>query len=711
MPSTTWPARMGAVPPLADRFSTRPETAPDLAKGLSRGSVALVSRSSALGDSWLQCCGKTQLAAHFAESQWATHSVDLLLWIDASCKSTILSGYVEAARLVAGARVPGDAESVARSLVTWLGQTDRQWLVVFDGLTDSDILGGLWPSGTRGQVLITAPNSQAVAGLPGVLVAEIGPFSPREAMSYLVGRLSSDPDQRRGAMDLIEDLGCHPLALAQATAAIGSSWLTCIDYRERFVRRSGLIGQRDHRPLPPARVTWTLSLDSADYLRPGGAAQSCLVVAALVDGHGVPASVFTTPAASMYIAGSGFEADYAAQRSGNALQTLEQAGLLTVDRAREPATVWMNKVMQQAVLAATPADMFEQAAKAAAAALLELWSTAEGQAHAHSLRESAEALRRASAGLLWAGGCHPLLFRVGQSLDEDGLTGPAVDYWSELAGTSDRVLGPDHADSLTLIQRLARAYVAAGRTADAIAWSRRLTSDWATAFGPDHPRTLAARIKLGHALVAAGLLDEAIGVLTGTLSDCERALGPDHRQSREAREELAAANHAAGRAGAAIRIYRRTLGQRERESGADDAGTIATRQKLADAYLAEGKTKDAIAHYKRAVSDSERSLGADHPDSLRARASLAAVYHQAGRMPAAVQAYEQVQAGSIRALGADHPDTLASSVSLAGAYYALGRITDAVTLLQDTLARAERVLPPSDPVTQSARESLAAITG
>jgi tetratricopeptide (TPR) repeat protein len=703
------------VPPLADRFSTRPESAPDIGVALGRSAaVALTPRSPTAGlpEDMLRCCGKTQLAAYFAESQWHAHSIDLLLWIDASSMTSVLSGYVEAAGLLTGRRLPADAGSIAASLLTWLRQTDRRWLVVLDDLVHADALTGLWPQGPGGRVVVTTANAGALAELPDVLKAELGPYSRREAMSYLVGRLSSDPDQRRGAIDLIEELGCHPLALAQATAVIGSSWLTCVEYRERFAGKSAQLGQQRDAPLPPHRVSWWVSLDHADQLRPGGAVQACLAYAALLDQHGVPATIFTTPAASSYIAGARVPAGQAAEQASLALQALEKAGLLSVDRSVEPPIVRMDHVLQRSVLAATPQEMRDQAALAAAAALLEMWTDQGGQGpHVASLQASAEALRHATAGLLWANRCHPLLFRAGQGLDEALLTGPAVAYWSELTSVSDRLYGPAHPDSMALVERLASAYMAAGRASEAVAWYQRIMSDWAGAFGPDHSRTLTARVNLGRVLVTAGLPQDAIGVLGSALSDSERALGSDHQESQSIRDELATAYAAAGQRGEAIRLYRGTLADRERKAGPHDPGTISTRLKLAAAYLADGKTKDAISQYKRALTDRERGLGADHPDTLQARASLASAYHEAGRMAIALQAFEQVYAGSARALGEDHPDTLASAVSLARGYYDAGRITDAVTLLQDTLARAERVLAPADPLTRSARDNLTAITG
>jgi hypothetical protein len=109
--SAEFPVRSGHVPPLADRFSTRPETGPDLAMALDRSRIiALVPRSRRTGagspHDWLRCSGKTQFAAFFAESQWRARSIDMLVWIDASSTASILAGYVEAASLITGSRLP-----------------------------------------------------------------------------------------------------------------------------------------------------------------------------------------------------------------------------------------------------------------------------------------------------------------------------------------------------------------------------------------------------------------------------------------------------------------------------------------------------------------------------------------------------------------------------------------------------------------------------
>src|ERR1700728_583426 len=95
-----WPVRSGAVPPLADGFLARPESAPALGADLVPGGVVVLVPGwvgvKASRD-WLESCGKTQLAVSCAESLWQSGGVDLLVWIAATSRASVLSGYVEAA--------------------------------------------------------------------------------------------------------------------------------------------------------------------------------------------------------------------------------------------------------------------------------------------------------------------------------------------------------------------------------------------------------------------------------------------------------------------------------------------------------------------------------------------------------------------------------------------------------------------------------------
>ncbi len=742
------PVRAGTVPPLADGFVARPESAPGLGASLALGGVVVLLPAQPAAETapdWLGSCGKTQLAVSCAESLWQSRGVDLLIWIEAGSRASVLSGYLEAAAAAMGTEPAGDAESVAARFLGWLEQRSRPWLVVLDDVVSAADLDRLWPTGPAGRVLITAASPAVTTAVPAAVTLPVGAFSPREALSYLMGRLTADTDQRLGAIDLVEDLGREPLALVQASAVIAGSALSCRDYRDYFGRRRDEMAATARADPAAAAVTWTYSFEQANRQSPGGAAQALLGITALLDGGGVPGDVFTSAAALGYLdlatggtdeqdtaggaggagragraggahragpaAGPGATGTAGADRALAAMLVLERAGLLTIDRAAQPPVVRMNQVVQTAVRATMPAEALDRAVRAAADALLEAWPDTEPGPWQAGLRACAASLQRTGGGRLWADGCHPLLLRAGQSLNAARLAGPAVGYWSELAAASDRILGSGHPSTLLIGEQLAAAYLTSGRAADAVPWWQWALARRGREFGPDHPGTIDARRNLGHALAAASQFGEAITVLTAAADDYQRTRGPQHPETLGARDELAAAYLAAGQFGDAIRLYQRTLAEREHQQGARHPETMITRAKLAAAYLADGQIKAALPQYKRVLADREQVLGPEHLDTIAARGNLAAAYHTAGRMASALQLYEQTCQDYERILGPDHPDTLARRAALAHAYYAAGRITDATTLLRDALARCERVLPPGDPLTRTLRDSLANITG
>jgi hypothetical protein len=710
-PTVAWPVRSGAMPPLVPGFVTRTETDPGLVPALVPGGGAVLVPSRPIGEErWPGVCGKTQLAVHFAESLWRSGEVELLAWVTATSRASVISGYAEAADAVTGGGPAADGEAAAARFVSWLRQTSRPWLVVLDDLSDAADLAGLWPAGKSGRVLITTSRP---AGLPAELtILPVRELSLREAMRCLTGRLTQNPDQRLGSLDLVTDLDCEPLALAQAGAVIAESALSCQDYRQHFARRREQMAQEQRDTVAAAAVTWTFSFEQAGRLSPDGVAQYLVALTALLDGHAIPGAVFTAPAARQYLADSTGRDAVTAEHTRDALLLLARQCLLDIDTAGSWPTVRMSRRVQEAVRALMPAEMLSTAALVAADALLEAWPGDDlGVPAAASLRSCAGILWEVAGDLLWAGGCHPLLLRAGRSLDSAGLTGPAVAYWRELVVVSDRVLGPGHPDTLVVGDQLARACLADERPGDAVPWFEWVLTRRVRAPGPDHPDTVAARRNLGRALLLAGQADDAVTVLDEAVGDYERVRGTDHPDTLAARGELAAAYTAAGQFGPAVQLLELTLQQLERRAGPRHPGTMTARQTLAEAYLAGGRAKDAVSSYKQTLADRERVLGADHLQTIATRAGLGTAHQAAGRITATLQLYEQASAGYERVLGADHPTTLAHRAKLADAYYAAGRLTDATGMLRDTLTRCERALPAGDPLTRSVREGLAELLG
>lgn len=672
-------------------------------------SAALVSSSAPAGSepNWLGASGKTQIAVMTAESLWRSRAIDALIWIPATSRASILSAYVEAWVAATAIAPTGTAESVAVRFVDWLGESGREWLVVLDDLQETTNLEGLWPRGPTGRLLVTTNWPAAVAGR--VQAVPVGSYSIREALNALSERLTANPAQRLGAIDLVEALGREPMALAQASSVIANSALACREYRDYFVRRRQQIEEAGSGVPPAASVTWTLSLGQAESLLPGASVRLMVILVALLDGNGIPGAIFGTAAVAGYMTGAAVPYAAAAdpKPAWDALLTLERAGLISVNRDVTPPTVRMNSAVHAEIRTAAPAQAQAPAARAAASALLEAWPADEPQPWtAASLRANAVSLHGSAADVLWVEGCHPLLMRVGRSLDQARLVEPAVEYWRDLAARCDAKLAPGHPDILVVAAQLADAYLAAAQAEEAVQWYQRVLAERGRELAPGHPAIVAIRVNLARALIMAGAPQDAVTVMLRVISECEQFRGPGHPETLSARDELAAAYRAAGDVAATSGLLARILKERETLYGPRDAQTIATRDRLAATSLAEGRIKDAIKQYKRALSDRAEVLGRDHPDTIATRANLSAAYQVAGRIPDAMLLAEQCCADSERVFGPDHADTLARRLNLAHLYYGAGRVGDAVAVLRQTAISCDRTLPPGDPLTQAVHGSL-----
>jgi tetratricopeptide (TPR) repeat protein len=712
-------------PPLIDGFVARPESAPGLGQLLQPGTAVALTPARSVraavqpgSPDWAGSVGKTQLAAYFADTLWQAHDIELLLWVNAASRVSILSAYAAAAAAALGVDpAGGDGEAVAARFVSWLSETSRPWLVVLDDLSAAQDAEGLWPAGPAGRTLVTTTEPMPSLGVDHVQAFPMSGLSRREALSYLLGRLTEDRGQRTGAIDLVDILAGEPMALGHAIAVLDSSILSCRDYLDQYLRkREQLALSFAGRPTATA-ITWTLCVEHASRLMPRLPVQQMLILAATLDGHSIPGKVFTTSAARNF-AGGAAAGLTKPDEAWACITTLARANLLTVEQETpnppSPSTpvVRMHPQLQAAVRSASSRETLERTALAAADAVLEAWPADDtGSWLADSLRSCTASIMRLAGDRLWAGNGYRILFRTGQSLEEAKLTMLAAAHWNHVVAAADRFLGAEHADALAAGDHLAASFLAAGRGLEALPWFRRVLSSRVSMLGPAHPATTSFEMQMGRALLSADGAEEAITLFERLVKEIGQNSGPAHADTHDAGDALADAYIAAGRLPAGIRQHQRVLAERERSLGRSHAFTLATFQKLADAYLAADRIKEALSAYKRVASGRERTVGRDHPDTIDARAKLATAYQLAGRMALAIQLLEESRTDSERVLGTDHVDTLIRRVNLAHAYYAVGRIGDATSLLRDTAERCDRLLPADDPLSQTVRDSLFNITG
>ncbi|WJY43218.1 tetratricopeptide repeat protein (plasmid) [Streptomyces sp. P9-2B-2] len=672
--------------------------------------------------------GKTQLAARYARTVQQARMVDLLVWVTASSREAIVTGYAQTGTDVTGAD-PGDPAQAATRFLTWTQTTDRRWLIVLDDLADPADLQGLWPVAQPGcRVLITTRRRDAALFGQKRRRVDVGLFTPAEATGYLAAKLaaqdrSDHPDQIAG---LAADLGHLPLALSQAAAYLLDLHLDCAGYRTRLADRRRALADLapENSGLPDDQratvaASWSLSTEHADRLRPRGLARPLLQLASMLDPNGIPATVLTSPPALAYLTGhrtlwesadalDGHSLAASAEDAADALRCLHRLSLVDHTPNTPHQALRVHNLVQRATREALPRDQHDAVARSCAAALYSAWPQIERDTSlSHTLRANVDALTGHAPGVLWQPEGHPVLFRTGDSLTASGLVDATHAYWEGLLSSSRHHLGPDHPQTLDIRQRLANAQADSGDVGGAISAAFELLDDKVRVLGPDHRATLATRMTLASWRGESGDAAGAFTALGELLEVLLRVLGPDHRATLATRVVLARWRGESGDADGAVSAFAEVLADSLRVLGADHPDILTARQHLARWQGESGNEDGAVSLFTDLVEDLLRVLGPDHPSTLAARANLAYWRGQTGDLDGSVTAYTEVLEDFLRVLGPDHPSTLSARANLAHRRWEAGDVDGSVTAYTEVLDHSLRVLGPDHPNILTYRSMLA----
>lgn len=407
----------GTMPALADGFLSRTETAFRLPSSLVPGAVIVLVPErlapaesgrppGATGDAgidadWASVTGKTQTAVAYADRLRRAGAA--IIWVDAWSRAGVLAGYASAAAAL-GVGAGEGADAAARRMLAVLAQRAQPWLLVLDGLRDPADARGLIPSGAAGMTLITTADGRLIPDSWRATAVAVGPFSAREAMSYLRDQLKSDLDQRAGMIDLVTGTGGHPTALAQAYGVVQASQMSCRQYAQRLGLRREQVAHAAGAAPPVAAVTSALAVEWAHQV--DAAAWPALTIAALL-GQRVPWTVFRSSAVARFVTG---EQHPDLSAAAEALRLLASVGLVSVDPEPDGAVIRVSQPVLAGVRAGLVRDDRDRALAAAAAGLTETWRDNEPSVRLGCMLASCSIeLWRVTGDLLWAGGSCPVL--------------------------------------------------------------------------------------------------------------------------------------------------------------------------------------------------------------------------------------------------------------------------------------------------------------
>ncbi|MGA6226571.1 FxSxx-COOH system tetratricopeptide repeat protein [Streptomyces umbrinus] len=726
-PPAGMPHQVGVIPPRAQSFQHRAEVDQLRAVVEDGGTAILHQVPTGRVLAGMGGVGKTQLAADYARTAWTDGSLDILVWITASTRSAVVTGYAQAGIELCQAS-PDAPEQAARTFLAWLapkaGAKPCRWVIVLDDVGDPNDLRELWPPTSRnGRTLVTTRRRDAALAGDGRRLFEVGLFTEAEAVSYLTASLAahgrSEPAHQLTA--LAADLGYLPLALSQAAAYLADSGASVADYRSLFADRTTALADTAPDRLPddqalPLAASWSLSIDRADTLQPVGLARPMLQLCALLDANGIPQAVLTSQPALAHLTayrtptGQSRPAESiptSTRDAVRALRALHRLHLINHAPDTPHLAVRVHQLIQRASRDTLAPDQHAPYARAAADALMAAWPETERdvplvqafQANVTSLYDVAEQS-------LWHPAMHPVLFHAGTSLGESGRLTTAIAYWQHMLAAAAHHLGPDHPAALTPRHRLAHWQGLIGDVATAVRALERLLPDQQRILGPDHPDTLGTRYDLARWRGAAGDVVGTIRAFEELLNDRIRTLGPDHIDTIDTRHDLAFWRARGGDPARAVTELKEILRHELQTMDPDHAFPLTTRTNIAFFTGEAGDPGAALAMFEEILEDHSRVFGPRHRNTLDVASALALWRAKAGDPVAAASELKQLVADMLRVLDPADPILPNARRYLADCQGAAGNPAAAVTTLEESLSDPRRGFGPDHPRTLGSRRDL-----
>ncbi|MEU9575162.1 tetratricopeptide repeat protein [Streptomyces massasporeus] len=676
--------------------------------------------------------GKTQLAAQYANAAWTDGNLDVLIWVNANTRSSIISAYAQAGvELCSGD--PDDISHAARAFLAWLTPKGRidlcRWLIILDDVSSPSDLRGLWPPAAKnGRTLVTTRRRDSAFRGDRRKIAKVGLFRKNEAISYLESSLAAG--NRRETVDelgrLVCDLGHLPLALSQAAAYIVDADLDCATYRAKLADRARRLEELvpDTDALPDDQnvtlaAAWSLSIERADNLSPAGLARPVLQLTSFLDANGIPESVLTSSLALNYLSelrndSPQFATKQAEAVSRNeavaALRVLHRLNLIDHSSGGSDTAIRVHQLIQRATRDHLSHQAYDKTAYAAADALVAAWPDIElNSTLSQVLRANAFALTYlAEEAFYRAGAAHYLQFHLGKSIGETGQAKAAVKYFRDFTDSASRQLGSQHPSTLTAQASLGMWLGESGDPRGAAEILAISLDGMHAIFGADHAHTLATQGNLAHYLSQTGDLEVARAAFEDLLDHITRVAGPDDPEVLTVRNNLASLQGESGDAVSAAIAFGELLSDRQRILGRDHPDTLSTRMNLASWQGGSGDTAGAVSQFFELVSDMTRVLGADHPDTLITRGNLALWLGNSGDVPRAISSFTELVEDMTRVFGPDHPHTLTTRGNLANWQRQSGDKSGATLALSKLLEEMKASLGPGHPNIEVIEHALAA---
>jgi tetratricopeptide (TPR) repeat protein len=604
-----------------------------------------------------------------------------------------------------------------------------QRLLIIDNVDDTTLeLAPFLPRWRNGVVVVTSRNhSRGQLSPAGHLQLDV--MTPEESAELLLRGSGkpwppAEPD-RKLAILVAEDLGCHPIALVQAvsymynTGCSPESYITLLrSNRDCLLRDHPAMSQVDMR-----YKTAFAAFDASYNILPPKA-QKLWHLLSFFRWQKFPVELVTL------VASEGFSQDeYGYLARGDefdlgreclkeifftenrwdllelhsTLATLRSHSLITTTSVDKAILLQMHPLVYEwGRLRISEGDLprFE----AAAVRLLCCGAREDNYTMMQYLSSHVESL-----SFLWEGLHANDAASLAFILAESGIYEKSATLKGIAHGMVERELGPEHLTTTRASANLAVAYGQLGRYAEAVELQAQVLQQRKQLVGVDHPETIKATENLLAIYYHLGRYAEAVELTAQVLRQRKQTLGVDHPDTIRASAELAVTYRALGRYAEAEELDTKVLKQRKQALGADHPNTVRASAHLAATYYGLGRYAKAEELETKVLRQRKQLFGADHPETIKTSAQLATVYCALRSYTKAEEMFTEVLKKRTALLGERHPDTILSMLYLAQTYNVPQRKSEASSLAQKALQLALETLGDGHPLYQDISKFLASL--
>ena len=704
--------------------------------------------------------GKTQVALEYCHRK-KNNPYSAIFWVDATTQARVEGSFQSISERIK--KLTDDLPDlkarvafVRRKLTSWT----VQWLMVFDNYDNPATFPNIQdfiPESDFGAILVTSRHSDSIELVMNQKSHFIKLFGLNEknAVALLTQQSQAEEGIAADAKQIVERLGCHPLALTQAGAYIRKRKLRLSEFMDHYKRRKKILLESTsqlsqyRKSLDNAEEETSLNVFTTWEL-------SFRQLQSEASEDGVEAKLLTLMA---YFNEKDISEQLFATFNTNEEQIMETAKLFMWLKAfiSSETDQWDSDVFGEVLIRLSESSLLQAFARgldgfyhASLHPLIKDWirlrtdkstcqeNTCVAAMLVNKILIHSWQKEHFDLSLIDRQNIASHIIALEESYQEFFIPQPSIpsnqkifdeytisQVWfarfllniglyhlsetinQRLYAQNQKVLGLEHPTTLTSMANLASTYRNQGRWKEAEELEVQVMETSSRVLGLEHPSTLTSMDSLASTYRKQGRWKDAEELNVQVMETSSRVLGLEHPYTLSSMVNLASTFWNQGRWKEAEELEMQVKETSSMVLGLEHPDTLTSMAHLALTFWNQGRWKEAEELEVQVMETRKRVLGLEHPSTMINMANLASTYRNQGRWKEAEELEVHVMETNSRVLGLEHPDTLTSMANLASTYRSQGRWKEAEELNVQVMETSSRVLGLEHPSTMINMANLA----